>query len=216
MRLARAIMRRWLPLKERKRKQALETAFTVIREQALKSKDRPFPAASTLFNIALYLLVAERDIQSLKIDALTHPDAWKRKLCARVILLTIHELDFDKVSGAPLRSALDEIGASESLRRDVTNALREVRVAQQKARKAFNPIRNTTIAHRDSDAIAQCNAIDRLDVDEVFAIVADFYKGVGHFTDVLPKIMTEGATLPSLLRQWLRANAKNDSQLQNN
>jgi hypothetical protein len=41
-------------------------------------------------------------IQAIKIDALTHPDEWTRKLQARVILLTIYEWDADEVSGRAL------------------------------------------------------------------------------------------------------------------
>ena len=94
--LARAIMRRWLPITERKRKKALEAAFDAVTKKAIKSEANGYQASLTIENIALYFLLAERDIQSLKIDALAHRDEWTRKLCARVILLTIHEWDMDK------------------------------------------------------------------------------------------------------------------------
>jgi len=97
---ARAIMRWWLPVKERKKNKALRNALDTVVEVASKNSGRGFDASSTILNIGLFLLLAERDIQSVKIDALTHPDEWHRKLCARVILLTIHEWDFDKVTGS--------------------------------------------------------------------------------------------------------------------
>jgi hypothetical protein len=68
--LARVLMRWWLPLKERKRSEALKSAFNATRNEAIKSKERGFAASAVIFNIALYFLIAERDIQCLKIDAL--------------------------------------------------------------------------------------------------------------------------------------------------
>jgi len=57
--------------------------------QAIKFEHGPFSPTNTIFNIALFIMLAEQDIDD--IDS--------------VILLTIHELDFDKVSGKPLRDA---------------------------------------------------------------------------------------------------------------
>jgi hypothetical protein len=52
-------------------------------------------------------LIADRDIQAVKTDTLTHPDEWTRKLNPRNILLTIHEWDADKVCGRELMNAMD-------------------------------------------------------------------------------------------------------------
>jgi hypothetical protein len=202
--LARVLMRWWLPLKERKRSEALKSAFNAIRNEAIKSKERGFAASAVIFNIALYFLIAERDIQCLKIDALTHPDEWKRKLCSRVILLTIYEWDMDKVSGSSLRSALDSIGASEHAQREAVEALRLVRIVQKKARKEFGFVRNSTIAHRDADAVAQYHAINDLKTEEVFRIAVEFYKGAERFIALLPELILESGSTVALLRQWFQ------------
>jgi hypothetical protein len=73
-RLARAISRWRLPRAERERQVALASAFETIKSQAIKHENSKFVGVSTLFNIGLYLLIADRDIQAVKIDALTHPD----------------------------------------------------------------------------------------------------------------------------------------------
>jgi hypothetical protein len=206
--LARAVMRLWLPIKERKKQKALESALETIRIEAIKSEQRGFRASSVVLNIALYFLIAERDIQCFKIEALTHHDEWKRKLCARVILLTIHELDLDKVSGIALKNAFEVANVSSEARRETADALRAVRAVQQKARKEFGPIRNATIAHRDSDALAQYRAISELHIDNVLRIAAEFYASAGQFIAVLPKLMIETSTVPALLRQWVDAEHK--------
>jgi hypothetical protein len=81
-------------------------------------------------NIGLYLLIAERDIQALKIDAFSRPDEWTRKLHARIILLTIYEWDADQVSGLALKKALDAIQVSQDVRDQAVGALRALRLAQ--------------------------------------------------------------------------------------
>src|SRR5258706_4255933 len=85
--VSRAIMRRRLPRLERARRKALDQAFETTKYYAIKNEHGTFHGVSILMNIGFYLLLAERDIQSVKIDALTHPDEWTRKLHARVILL---------------------------------------------------------------------------------------------------------------------------------
>ena len=198
-------MRWWLPLKERKKNKALRTALETVVEVASKNSGRGFDASSTILNIGLFLLLAERDIQSVKIDALTHPDEWHRKLCARVIVLTIHEWDFDKVTGTSLKNALNAAGVSEQSRQEAVAALRIVRNVQRKVRKTFGSLRNSTIAHRDADALAQYRAIRDINIDEVFTVAGEFYSGAERFINVLPKLLAESSTLHSLLSQWLQS-----------
>lgn len=207
--IARFVMRRVLTIKERKRGQVLISTLATIATQAAKSRKHEFESSAVLFNLALFFLIAERDIQAAKIDALTHPDAWRRSLCARVILLTIHELDMDKVSGNKLREALVDAGVSDESKRQAVQALRTVRVAQQKAQKQFAFLRNTTIAHRDSDALLQYKLITEIDERAVFKIVGEFYQGTHMFLGVLSDLLIQVGTMPGLLKQMsARSNRK--------
>jgi hypothetical protein len=192
--LARAYMRLRLRLKERKRWKALQGAFNAIKDQAIKCEHKRYEALRTIFNIALYILLIERDIQSLKIDALTHPDEWTRKLCARLILLAIYEWDIDKVSGVALRDALMTIRVAEEVKTEAVEALRAVRAVQGKAKKKFSALRHATIAHRDPDALAQYRAIRNLRTEEVLATAAEFYAGAERFIAVVPRMMHESSS----------------------
>jgi hypothetical protein len=102
-----------------------------------------------LLNIGFYLLIAHRDIHAVKIDTLTHPDEWSRKLHARVILLTLYEWDADEVSGRALQEAFDLMLIPDDLRSRTVASLRNLRKIQEKAKKSFSFIRNAAIAHRD-------------------------------------------------------------------
>lgn len=213
IRVSRFIMRRILPFQERERDRALRGAISSVAKQTSISRRKKFESSAVLFNLALFFLIAERDLQAMKIDALTHPDAWKRSLCARVILLTIHELDLDKVAGGGLRQALQDAQVSEEASRRMTDGLRAVRRAQQKAQKQFSFLRNATIAHRDPDALLQYRSITQLNERDVVRIAGEFYDGTRLFLTALPEVVRAVGTMPGLFRQlMLRAGtARNRS-----
>jgi len=206
--VARFVMRRFLPIKERQRRNALIGALSEVAKQAAMSKRSGFASSSVIFNVALFILIAERDIQAIKIDALTHPDPWKRSLCARVILLTIHEWDMDKVTGNKLKGALDDVGASDELRNRATDALRSLRAVQRKAQKEFAFLRNATIAHRDPDALAQYHAITHIDEMAVLKLASDFYTAADIFISLVPELLIRTSTIPGLLRQLVNRSTR--------
>jgi hypothetical protein len=204
-RVARARMRRKLPRVERARRAALEATFETVKYYAIKNENGKFKGVSTLFNIGLYLLIADRDIQAAKIDALTHPDEWTRKLNARMIILTICEWDADKVTGRELKDAMELMLIPDELRHEAIDALRSLRVIQRKANKKFSFIRNAAIAHRDPNALVQYRAIRDLNVDEVMALGIEFFTAIEKFVSVHTKLLQASNTLRSYARQWSAA-----------
>lgn len=205
--IARAYMRRKLPWSERKRRKALEQAFETMKYYAIKNENGRLRGSSILFNIGLYLLIAHRDIQAVKIDALTHPDEWTRKLHARIILLTIYEWDADKVSGRALKEALDTMLIPNELKVKTIEVLRTLRLVQRKVTKNYSFVRNATIGHRDPNALAQYRAIRDLRVTEVMAIAVEFFAAVERFVALLTQIMLAGNSLQSYLRQWAQSES---------
>lgn len=203
--LGRAVARRiarWRMIRsERKRGRALVGALETCAREAMRARRNGLHASETVFNLALYFLVAERDIQTVKVDALTHLDKWARSLYARVVLLTIHELDLDKAGGNRLRRALDDTHAPLELRQDLAAALRMVRTAQQKAQRQFADLRNSTIAHRDADAISQYRSISEIDGVTVLQTAAEFYAGTHAFMDVMPKVLSHVGGMSGLISQ---------------
>ncbi len=207
-RLARTISRWRLPRKERERRAALASAFEAIKSQAIKHDNSKFVGLSTLLNIGLYLLIADRDIQAIKIDALTHPDEWTRKLHARIILLTIYEWDADKVTGRQLKKAMELMLIPKDLQRETIECLRTLRVIQRKANKQFRFVRNAAIAHRDPNALVQYRAIRDLNVDGVMTLAVEFFGAVDKFVGVQTKLLLAANTIPSFLNQWFSSNER--------
>lgn len=206
--LARRIARWRMSRTERRRVRAIDGALEACAREAMRARRNGLQASETVFNLALYFLVAERDIQTVKVDALTHPDAWTRSLCARVILLTIHELELDKAGGTRLRQALDDTNAPAELRQELSAALRTVRSAQQKAQRQFADLRHSTIAHRDADAIMQYRRIESTDGMAVLQTAAEFYAGADAFMDVMPKLLRHVGGMSGLVSQLLAQGRK--------
>lgn len=224
-RYARAMMRWILPLKERKNRAALKSAFDVTTYYAIKNENGKSEGKnengkseglSTLFNIGLYLLIANRDIQAVKIYALTHPDEWMRKLSARIILLTIYEWDADQVCGRQLKRAMDLMLIPDDLRKEATQTLRELRTVQERATKKFSFIRNAAIAHRDPNALIQYRAIRNLNVSDVIGVATEFFIVVNKFTALITKLLHAGSTPESFLKQWLTATNEKQKGTENN
>ncbi len=199
--LARRLSRPRLQWSEKRRKEALVSALETLALEAARARRLGFEANTVILNLGLFFLIAERDIQAVKIDALTHPDSWTRGLAARVLLLTIHELDIDKVAGNKLRLALDDGATPEDLRQEVTEAMRAIRKAQSRAQRRFAYLRNSTIAHRDPDAIRQYRDIVEIDGIEVTKVAAEFYAGTSRFIEMIPKLLIHLSTWPGMIGQ---------------
>jgi hypothetical protein len=191
-------------LAEHKRRKALISTLATLAHETAKARRLGFNTNYVVLNLGLFFLIAERDIQAVKVDALTHPDVWHRALCARIMLLTIHELQLDKVAGNQLREALDDAQVPEALRKEVAEALRMVRRSQERARKQFAYLRNSTIAHRDADALRQHADIAEIDSVAVTKIAAEFYEGARIFVDMLPKLLSYLGTMPALASQFVK------------
>lgn len=201
--IARYYLRIKLKISERKKKKLLKSTFDTIVREATKAQKREFRSTKEIFNISLFFLLAERDIQSLKIDALTHPDKWQRNLSLRVMLLVMHEWDMSKVAPAnKMNSIYENAGVSLELRQEMALALKAMNKAQNKARKLLSHIRHSTIAHRDADALCQYKTIASIDTMQTLKILASFYEAADLFNKALPKLMLEASQPISLLKQY--------------
>lgn len=204
---ARSIMRIWLSIKERKRRRALDSAIKAAAKQCNNMEGGNYRATSVFMNVGFFFLLAERDIQAVKVDALTHHDWWKRNLSLRIILLTICELDMDKVTGRALKEAMDAVNISDPLKSEMHESLRDIRKAQHAAKEALKGVRNATIAHRDPNALLQYKMIQSIDQDLVISLTETFYEASHRFLRALSQIMVEGSTLEALFRQILNRDS---------
>ncbi|CAI2797556.1 MULTISPECIES: hypothetical protein [Pseudomonas fluorescens group] len=193
-----------LVIRERKRSVALTDALNATVENFKKSKSAMhFESLKIFFNLSLFFLLAEKDIQAVKIDALTHADEWKRNLSLRIILLVIHEWDMAKVAPAnKLKEAYRLAGISDELIGEMNSAFRKINKAHARAKKILSPARHATIAHRDADAMLQYEMIVKIDPLATMAIASSFYEGADLLVSTLPKVMLEASSAHSLIKQY--------------
>jgi hypothetical protein len=192
-----------LKWRERKRNKALTGAFETTIHEYRKLQGSEFGASKKIFNIALFFLLAERDLQAIKVDAFTHSDPWKRNLSVRIMLLIIYERDMSKVaSGKVMKEIYEEAEISDELKNSMIQAVRGISKAQKIAQKILTKIRNNTIAHRDSDAMLQYELIDNVDINSAKETIEGYFEASHIFFGILPTLLLEASTLSALLSQY--------------
>ena len=157
--------------------------------------------------------MAERDLKAIKIDAFSHPDPWKRNLSVRIMLLIIHERDMSKVaSGKIMKEIYEEAKISGELRSSMVQAVRGISKAQKRTQKILSKIRNNTIAHQDSDAMLQYELIDKVDINSAKETIEEYFEASHIFFDILPALLLEASTFPSLLSQYSSSEPNKSSK----
>lgn len=178
------------------------TILTVV-EQMEKIDVEYFPASKQFFNLSLYFLLAERDIQALKADAFAHPNKTKRGIALRTLLLTIYEWDMTKVTGKKMGFIFDCTGLSDESKKEVSGALKELRKAHKVTVQQFREVRLNTIAHRDADALNQYEIISRLDIRDFSGPITNFYQASDKLLKSLVMTTIEIGSQRSLFNQIL-------------
>lgn len=177
-----------------------EAIETTVKEYKKVNEDL-FPATKQFFNIGLYFLLAERDIQALKADAFAHPNETKRNIALRALLLTIYEWDMGKVTGRRMQFIYESTGLSESSKVMVVNALKSLKKARKAIENEISEARHNTIAHREADALRQYEIISELKIMDFSIALTSFYEASDALLKSLVKAMLEIGTMESLFHQ---------------
>lgn len=176
------------------------TIETTVKECRKVNQDL-FPATKQFFNIALYFLLAERDIQALKADAFAHPNETKRNIALRALLLTIYEWDMGKVTGRRMQFIYESTGLSDSSKNMVVNALKRLKKARKIIENEMSEARHNTIAHREVDALRQYEIISELKIMDFSIALTNFYEASDSLLKSLVSAMLEIGTMESLFHQ---------------
>lgn len=177
-----------------------ETIESTVKECRKVNQDL-FPATKQFFNIALYFLLAERDIQALKADAFAHPNETKRNIALRALLLTIYEWDMGKVTGRRMQFIYESTGLSDSSKNIVVNSLKSLKKARKIIENEMSEARHNTIAHREADALRQYEIISELKIMDFSIALTNFYEASDSLLKSLVSAMLEIGTMESLFHQ---------------
>ncbi|VEL95983.1 hypothetical protein ALT761_00942 [Alteromonas sp. 76-1] len=188
--------------------EAIGSAINAIVTQLKKLDEDLFPATKEFFNICLFFLLAERDIQALKPDAFAHPNEAKRNIALRALLLTIYEWDMGKVTGKNMKIIYGITGISEQAKTNLINSLKEVRKSRKNITTQFSELRHNTIAHRESDALQQYEIISNLNVIKFKSEIEDFYIATDKLFKAMTDALLEIGALPNLFYQVINGNKR--------
>lgn len=195
----RRYSRIYLTLREKRKNKVLRSTLQTFKRESLRANSKGNECIRALMNMGLFYLLAENDIQAVKIDALTHPDVWKRKLSLRIILLTIYEWDMGKVARKDLKSLLSRSSVPIDLQNELFESIRTLKKAQRRAAKLLHKPRNSVIAHRDSDAVSQVKIIENLNAKDVFGAAEEFYASSDRFAHALAKVLLQAGSFQGLV-----------------
>jgi hypothetical protein len=151
------ILWHWLKtLRERRRHGvSLTKTLKTIRREYRRAEDLGFEHYARLYNVALYLLVLEKDFAVLKWDGLHATDSWKRNLTTRLIGLMVYEVahDLTKLLGKDFRQTLSHFPIDEEQWNSFNSLTSELSKFFASNRRYLKDIRNFVAAHRDRDAL---------------------------------------------------------------
>jgi hypothetical protein len=188
---------------ERARVRVLEEIYRVIKKQLVLLDGDKFTASKTIYNLALYFLIIERDIASIKWQAIHHKDEWARNFFARMLLLILHEIEIDRLAGRSLVDAMNTLDVPGDLQSKINRSLRKIRAIQKKSEKKFGGIRNAAIAHRDPDALVQCGFIQNVNIYEIFSVGAEYFTAAEDFIGCLTLLIEQSGSPRGLIKQLL-------------
>lgn len=183
------------------KEKAINAAIETIVKQYRNTNEELFPATKKFFNIGLYFLLAERDIQALKADAFAHPNETKRNIALRALLLTVYEWDMGKVTGRRMNFIYETTGLSEKNKKAVVDSLKELKKARKQVEKKLSETRHNTIAHRDADAMRQYQIISDLEVMGFAPVLTEFYAASDKLLKAMISALYEIGTMESLFHQ---------------
>ena len=163
---------RW---KHRKRLAASASLQKTLKVCGEKAKATGLPSYAGIYNVALYIAIAEHDLTTYGEALLFARSDWHRRFHARGLAVLLFEVaeDLPELLGRQYRQWLSEIEAPDAFIEHV-NAMGKLLSAFRKTHEPFlRSVRNYIGAHRDHDAFAQYDLLAKLDPVAVFRLAPE-------------------------------------------
>lgn len=135
-------------------------------------RDRGWKTHEPIWNAALFLNTVAYDLSIGVIDLVYERDTWRRRFTARSLALLLFEIgeDIPTVFGRKFREAATTLGVSKDQLTAVGAETKQFSAFWNENRCLLREIRTITAAHRDHDAIALHESIDRIDLFELLGL----------------------------------------------
>ncbi|MFN4351542.1 MAG: hypothetical protein ACK4F6_12120 [Hylemonella sp.] len=146
-----------------------------LKSNGEKARDAGLSSYSGIYNVALYVAIAEHDLSTYSEELVFSRSEWHRKFHARGLAVLLFEVaeDLPELLGKQYRQWLLELKVPD-LYMERLNAIGKSLSTFRKAHEPFlSNIRNYIGAHRDHDAFVQFDVLEKLDVFEVFRLAPE-------------------------------------------
>ena len=189
---------------ERRRVPEIERAIRLFYEQAVKYRNDGWIHRARIANIALFLLVLERDMAEYKLEMVSSLEGWRLRLTARNVGLLLYEMseDLPELLGKEFRKSIEFFELPQPLVDEFT-VLRRLLNKWANTNRAFlgNQVRNVCAGHRDLDAVKLLETINAIDPVDVFRISGEFYDILKPLSNWLVKVITHIRGLKVMLKE---------------
>jgi len=191
---------------ERKRLPILNGTIKIFRDGLARCRKLGLADADRIYNVGLYLLLADRDCAILKVQMISSFENWNLRFTARQIALLVYEVCDDLIGllGKQFRQSLITLSATE----DDMNKFNKIYQQLTKFKNTnhqflYNDIRNLVAGHRSQDSLEFLRAVEAIDPLRVFRLGGDFFEIVHaliHFlTETLVRMSHPQIALKQLL-----------------
>jgi len=191
---------------ESHRMRELERTILVVKRTHDQYVKHGFTNHATIHNVALFLLLFERDIAYLKRDAVLALTNRRRQHIARQLSVQLYECseDMPQLLGKEFRESLVALGAGDAEFKALKKVTKKLSAFKRTHHEALKEIRNVSGAHRDHRAAHQMRVIEDVDLVEVLRISGDLYEPIREFMPFLTALVSASGNMGVLVGELVR------------
>lgn len=193
-------------LPDRRRRKVHDLAINETHLFIERCERNGYERTKDLANASLFMLLALRDLESIKMRAVFSSDEWSRKLYLRVIILTCFEWSTQEVFNRDLYKSLELLSADNADIDDLKREIRTLRRRHDGFAKKYKSVRNELISHRASSSNEYLKRVRKLSEKEVINDVAELLENMDEISTIMSKIITKCGNIEGIK---MAANAMN-------
>jgi hypothetical protein len=188
--------------RENRRLKVMETTIQALRKRHTSFQDNRFHALADIYNVALIILLLERELSQLTHDALFTVRAARKARVACQIAVVLYEAseDLPHILGGDFRKLVTSALFSTDEQHAFAAALKILSQFKKRHGVRLREVRNLVGAHRDHDAAKQLALLDDLSVHEFLRISVEFYQFMKAVHPLITRLLELSADWRVLLR----------------
>jgi hypothetical protein len=145
---------------------ALERNLDAVARARSVAEQNNLEVVVFILNVGQFAAIFNYDLSILRQELLSTESEWRKRLYARLLALTVVEFfeDIGELSGKVYRNEIALLGDQVASIDRLKPVLKQLSQLRAKHEKDLRLIRNIAIGHRDKNAKAQIELINKLDI----------------------------------------------------